>query len=158
MKLSLTSTSTRTFLVWPACVALEQRLARRPVHRAWLPLLPWGYLQYRLSGNYRNRVGGGGPGMSVPPERIVTSGIYAHTRNPMYLGHQIFLAGLALATRSPLAAMLFVSHIPWFDARAREDEAALSARFGAPYERYRREVPRWLAAPGTSSRAAAKNG
>ena len=147
MRWSPTSTSTRTFVVWPACVALEQAVVRRRLHRRWLVLLAWGYLQYRLAGSYRTRRGGGGPGMSVPPERIVTSGIYAYTRNPMYLGHLIFLAGLALATRSPLAAALFAGHIPWFNARAREDEEVLSARFGRPYERYRRRVPRWLPRP-----------
>ena len=144
MRLSLTSTSTRTFVVWPVVVAAEQLVARRRVRPAWLPLLGWGYLQYRWSGTYRTRVGGGGPGMKRPPERIVTTGIYGITRNPMYLGHQIFLAGLALATRSPLAAALFAAHVPWFDAHAREDERGLQERFGAPYEAYRDAVPRWL--------------
>jgi hypothetical protein len=153
MRLSLKSTSTRTFAVWPALVAGEQLLARRPVRVAWLPLLPWGYLQYRWSGAYRSRLGGGGPGMSRPPERIVTTGVYGWTRNPMYLGHQIFLAGLALATRSPLATALLVAHIPWFAARARDDERALEASFGAAYESYRRSVPRWFL--GRRSRSAA---
>jgi hypothetical protein len=147
VRLSLTSTSTRTFAVWPALVAAEQLIARRPVRVSWLPLLPWGYLQYRLSGAYRSRLGGGGPGMSRPPERIVTTGVYRWTRNPMYLGHQIFLAGLALATRSPLATALLVAHVPWFAARAREDEQALEASFGAAYESYRRSVPRWFPRP-----------
>jgi protein-S-isoprenylcysteine O-methyltransferase Ste14 len=151
VRLSLSSTSTRTFLLWPVCVAVEQCLARRRVRPGWLLLLAWGYGQYRLSGAYRTRIGGGGPGMSKPPEALVTSGIYAHTRNPMYLGHQIALAGLALATRSPLAAALFAGHLPWFDARAGEDEAALRARFGGPYERYRRQVPRWFPRPARLS-------
>jgi Phospholipid methyltransferase len=144
VRLSLKSTSTRTFLIWPALVALEQAIACRPVRISFLPLLPWGYLQYRWSGAYRTRLGGGGPGMSRPPERIVTTGVYGWTRNPMYLGHQIFLAGLALTTRSPLAATLFVAHIPWFTARARDDERELEVRFGAAYESYRRSVPRWF--------------
>lgn len=147
MRLSLRSTSTRTFVLWPAVVAVEQLASRRVIRPGWLGLLPWGYGLYRWSGTYRTRVGGGGPGMSNPPERIVTSGIYAHTRNPMYLGHQIFLAGLALATRSPLALLLFAGHIPWFNVRAREDEQALQDRFGSDYEEYRRAVARWLPAP-----------
>ncbi|MGH3662139.1 MAG: methyltransferase family protein [Micromonosporaceae bacterium] len=143
MRVRLGSTSTRTFLLYPALVALEQGLRRRRPDVRWAPLLAWGYLQYRMAGRYRSRLGGGGPGMSNPPERLVTSGIYGLTRNPMYLGHQIFLAGLALTSRSPVATALFLGHIPWFDARARRDEAALRARFGADYERYRKQVPRW---------------
>lgn len=146
MRFSLGSTSTRTFLLWPAVLGLEQVYARRPVHRGWLALLPWGYLQYRLAGAYRTRLGGGGPGLSHPPERIVDSGIYAYTRNPMYLGHQLFLAGLALALRSPAALAVFVAHVPWYDARARHDEAALARRFGGRYVAYRARVPRWLPA------------
>lgn len=141
---SVRSTSTRTFVLYPLLLAVEQRLTRRPPDPRWLPLLAWGYLQYRLSGRYRTRLGGGGPGMSVPPERLVTTGVYARTRNPMYLGHQVFLAGLALVTRSPLAALLLAGHLPWYDARARHDEQAMARRFGAEYERYRRRVPRWL--------------
>lgn len=144
MALSLRSTSTRTFILYPALLAAEQRLTRRPPDLRWLPVLAWGYLQYRLAGGYRTRLGGGGPGMSVPPERVVTTGVYARTRNPMYLGHQIFLVGLALVTRSPLAALAFAGHVPWFDARARDDERAMARRFGAEYEHYRRRVPRWL--------------
>lgn len=140
---SLRSTSTRTFLLYPALVFAEQRLARRRVDPRWLPLLAWGYLQYRWAGRYRSRVGGGGPGMGRPPEHLVTTGVYGITRNPMYLGHQIFLAGLALTSRSPLAAMLLVGHVPWFDARVRRDEHALRERFGDAYADYCAHVPRW---------------
>src|SRR6266478_3878910 len=56
-----------------------------------LPLVAWGYLQYLLVGRYRLRQGGGGPGMAAPPQRIVAQGPYRYTRNPMYLGHLIFM-------------------------------------------------------------------
>ncbi|MGH3664813.1 MAG: methyltransferase family protein [Egibacteraceae bacterium] len=146
MHTRLGSTSTRTFLAFPGLLAAEQALTRRTVRWRWLPLLVWGYGQYRLSGSFRTRVGGGGPGLRHPPERLVTTGIYRFSRNPMYLGHQIFLAGLALMTRSPLAAAVFAAHVPWFDARAKRDEAGLAQRFGEDYEAYRRRVPRWLPA------------
>ena len=109
-----------------------------------LPLLAWGYLQYRLVGNYRARLGGGGPGISVPPERIVSQGPYRWVRNPMYLGHLIFLLGLALLLRSWIAAAVFVAHAFWFDRRVRDDEARLEALFGDPYREYCRRVKRWI--------------
>lgn len=144
MRISVSSTSTRTFLLFPALVAVEQCAAGRRPHLSWLPVLAWGYLQYRLAGRYRTRIGGGGPGMSTRPMHLVTSGIFGLTRNPMYLGHQFFLAGLVLVSRSPAAAALFVFHLGWFDARVRRDERRLADQFGLEYERYCRQVPRWL--------------
>ena len=144
----LASTSNRTFFVYPMVVAAEQALSRRRLRPRWAPLLAWGYLQYRLSGQYRTRRGGGGPGMKVPPERIVQTGLYRYTRNPMYLGHLIFLTGLAGLTRSPVAGALLAGSIPWFDRHARGDEERLERLFGAEYTDYRDDVPRWL--PGLS--------
>jgi protein-S-isoprenylcysteine O-methyltransferase Ste14 len=143
----LSRTPVRTFALWPAVVFAEQALARRPVRYRYLPLLAWGYLQYRLAGEYRTRRGGGGPGMRRAPERLVTSGIYAWTRNPMYLGHVVYLTGLALATRSPLAKLVLAGHLPWFAERARADEAGLVELFGDEFLRYRDRVPRWLGVP-----------
>jgi len=143
----LSSTSNRTFVLWPAVIfaaeaALQQGIPRIEI---WgLPLLAWGYLQYRLVGNYRLRAGGGGPGISVPPERLVSGGPYRWCRNPMYLGHLIFLAGLAFALDSWLAAALFVFHAAWFERRVRDDEARLSALFGDSYREYRARVKRWI--------------
>jgi protein-S-isoprenylcysteine O-methyltransferase Ste14 len=149
MRLRLSSTSTRTFVLLPAAVLVEQGLARRPLRRRWLPLMLWGYLQYRLAGTYRIRRAGGPPGLSQGyPERIITTGIYAVTRNPMYLGHQIWLVGLALVTGSPVAVAALPVAAPWFDRRAAHDEQRLEERFGRPYAEYRDRVPRWLGRRG----------
>src|SRR5687767_7585301 len=77
----LKSTSNRTFALYPVLIAaFEFALHGRDMRIVWwgIPLLVWGYLQYRLCGNYRTRLGGGGPGLAVPPERIVDQGIYAY--------------------------------------------------------------------------------
>ena len=74
----------------------------------------------------------------------MTTGPYALTRNPMYTGHVIFMAGLLLATLSPIALILAAYHTYWLHGRALEDEDALRARFGAEYEAYRMRVGRWL--------------
>jgi protein-S-isoprenylcysteine O-methyltransferase Ste14 len=62
----------------------------------------------------------------------------------MYLGHMVFLTGLALLTRSPFAAALLTTVVPWFDERAAHDERRLEKAFGAEYVSYRDRVPRWL--------------
>jgi len=141
------SSSNRTFILYPVLAfALEAALQRgMPAIAPWaLPLLAWGYLQYRLVGNYRMRLGRGGPGADVPPEQIVQQGPYGYTRNPMYLGHLIFMLGLALALRSWPAAALFAFHVVWFDRRVATDEARLEALFGAPYLDYKARVKRWI--------------
>lgn len=106
--------------------------------------MAWGYLQYRWAGDYRTRHGRGGPGQGTPPERIVTSGVYAWTRNPMYLGHLVFLTGLALTTRSPLAGAILAANLVWFPRHAERDEERLLELFGDDYADYRDRVPRWL--------------
>ena len=143
----LSSTSKRTFILWPILLALAEAALQQGVPRIapWgLPLLVWGYLQYRLAGNYRLREGGGGPGIDVPPERLVTGGPYRWCRNPMYLGHLIFFAGMALTLGSWIAAAVLAFHAFWFDRRVREDEARLAQRFGSEYVEYCRRVKRWV--------------
>ena len=145
MRPNLSSTSTRTFVLLPAAVLAEQAFARRPLRLRWVPVLAWGYLQYRLAGEYRIARAGGPPGLSQGyPDRIVTTGIYARTRNPMYLGHLVFLTGLALVTGSPIAVVALPVLAPWFDRRAARDERRLAERFGHPYAEYRDRIPRWL--------------
>lgn len=152
MRMSIRSTSTRTFAALPAVVLAEQALARRRLHLRWAPVMAWGYLQYRLSGAYRIARAGGPPGMSQGrPERLVTTGVYARTRNPMYLGHLVFLTGLTLVTRSPVALATTAALVPWFDERARRDHERLIEIFGSPYEEYARRVPRWLPGLPTDS-------
>ena len=138
-----------TFVLYPVVVVAWEllwsggRLAPAPVV---LPLLAWGYLQYRLVGRYRLRRGGGGPGMDTPPERLVTTGPFALCRNPMYLGHLIFLAGLALTLHSWLAAILLIGTAIRFQLRVRRDERRLAERFGDAYLDYRSRVKRWIPA------------
>lgn len=141
------STSNRTFIAWPLALYGVEWLLHRgppPIHLWALPLLAWGYLQYRLVGRYRAREGGGGPGIAVPPERLVTSGPYGWTRNPMYTGHVIYFTGVALALGSWIAGAVVLAHLFWFDRRVRRDEARLAALFGDPYREYCRRVKRWI--------------
>ncbi len=143
----LKGTSNRTFVLWPIVLLVVEALIDGgwPRLNLWaLPLLAWGYGQYRWVGRLRTDQGGGGPGMSNPPERLVTTGPYRLVRNPMYLGHLIFFLGLALLLLSWPSWLVFVVHLFWFDRRARADEEHLRHLFGGAYDEYRARVKRWL--------------
>jgi protein-S-isoprenylcysteine O-methyltransferase Ste14 len=77
-------------------------------------------------------------------EELATSGPYAYTRNPLYLGSLLIAAGFAVAARSWLVVlavglMLFAIYIPVI----RGEEAFLQEQFPA-FEDYARRVPRML--------------
>lgn len=110
----------------------------------FLPIMLWGYIQYRLCGVYRKKHGGGGPGLERPPERLVTRGPYFYTRNPMYLGHIIFLIGFSLALKSLIAALITVLTAIWFHLRVLDNEKYLLQHFGAAYLQYTTSVKRWI--------------
>jgi protein-S-isoprenylcysteine O-methyltransferase Ste14 len=143
----VTHTPVVTFVLMPI-VVIACELAWRGGILAFdpwgVPLLVLGYAQYRLVGHFRTAHGGGGPGIDVPPRRVVTEGPYRLTRNPMYLGHLVFLLGLAVTLRSPVALALLVLRAIWFHRRVVADEARLAAYFGAEYTDYMRRVKRWL--------------
>ncbi len=136
--------STRTFILFPLAVLAFEYFRGSDVAWWFAPLLAWGFLQYYVVGRYRKRIGGGGPGMKIPPERLVTTGPYAWCRNPMYFGHLVFMAGLALMFQSLLAVVLLVATIVILHRHVARDEKRLRERFGAEYEAYAARVRRWV--------------
>ena len=142
----LASTPRRTFVLYPILVYLLQ-LAMHGANFSFqwtgLILLAWGYCQYRWSGIYRTRHGGGGPGIDHPPKQIVDTGIYAYMRNPMYVGHLIFMAGLAVTFTSPWGVALLLFHAWWFHQRIVNDENHMYQVFGESFANYTRHVRRW---------------
>ncbi|MGP1629531.1 MAG: methyltransferase family protein [Giesbergeria sp.] len=82
------------------------------------------------------------------PERsasVVQTGVYRITRNPMYLGLVLILLGLALYLASPwalLGPLAFAAYITRFQIAP--EERVLTARFGATYTDYCKQVRRWL--------------
>lgn len=143
----LKKTPVRTFILYPGItLAWELFLngGRLNLQPPFLILMLWGYLQYHLCGSYRIKHGGGGPGLDMPPVRLVTTCPYAWTRNPMYLGHILFLIGLALALKSILAALITVGTTFWFHFRILHDERELAEQFGKPYLDYVATVKRWI--------------
>ena len=77
-------------------------------------------------------------------EALATSGPYAYTRNPLYLGSLLMGVGFAVAARSwwvgvVLVAMFLMIYLPVI----RDEEAFLRQKF-PEFEEYARRVPRML--------------
>ena len=80
---------------------------------------------------------------------LVTGGVYRWTRNPMYLGLLLLLAGWAIRLGSlspflvpPLFALVLTQ------VQILPEERVLRARFGDEYDRYCRTTSRWLGRRG----------
>lgn len=80
-----------------------------------------------------------------PPTALVTHGVFAWSRNPIYLGAAIVLAGVALAAAAPLALVLVPVFVLVTNRRfiARE-EAWLAERYPAAFADWSRRTRRWL--------------
>lgn len=76
---------------------------------------------------------------------LVISGIYNRTRNPMYLGFLLILAGWALFLSNGLALLFLPAFVLYLDRfQIRAEERVLGALFGHHYSAYRANVRRWL--------------
>ncbi|MBF6617135.1 MAG: isoprenylcysteine carboxylmethyltransferase family protein [Candidimonas sp.] len=76
---------------------------------------------------------------------LINSGIYRYSRNPMYLGVLLVLAGWAVYlgnVLSILGLLVFIAYITRFQIIP--EERLLSQKFGVAFENYMKEVRRWL--------------
>ena len=88
--------------------------------------------------------GRGTPAPVAAPDTLVVGGLYRWVRNPMYVAVASVIAGQALLFGSAeLLAWLAVFLAAVVAFVKLHEEPALSARFGASYDEYRRTVPGW---------------
>ncbi len=80
-----------------------------------------------------------------PTTAIITTGLYAYTRNPIYLGMAVTHAGIAIAGASTAALvnLLVAVIVMQFYVIARE-ESYLETKFGQEYLDYKNTVRRWI--------------
>jgi protein-S-isoprenylcysteine O-methyltransferase Ste14 len=79
------------------------------------------------------------------PSALVTGGVFRFSRNPIYLGDLLVLAGISLVWQSWVGLAL-VPVLGWILARRFivDEEARLRAAFGAGAEAWMARVRRWL--------------
>ncbi|TRD11930.1 isoprenylcysteine carboxylmethyltransferase family protein [Erythrobacter insulae] len=77
--------------------------------------------------------------------RLVVSGFYRFSRNPMYLGMLLILAGVAVWFGSFANIIILIAFVFYITAfQIKPEEARLDQLFGAEYRAYRQRVRRWL--------------
>ena len=80
-----------------------------------------------------------------PALALVETGPYRFTRNPMYLGMLLALPGLGLIASLDWAVpMVLPLWLILHQGVVLREEAYLSGKFGAPYDRFRARTRRWL--------------
>ena len=87
----------------------------------------------------------GGKNKKVHAEDLVTEGIFALARNPLYVGNILVLFGLFIIWNAPL---LYLVGVPFtligYKAIVTAEEAFLRRKFGAAYDEYCRTTNRWI--------------
>ena len=87
----------------------------------------------------------GGKDRRVYAEDLVTTGIFSHCRNPLYVGNILILVGLGIASNSLLFMAVFTPLFLFFwQAIVLAEENYLRNKFGEQYDEYCKKVNRWL--------------
>ncbi|TFF99852.1 MAG: isoprenylcysteine carboxylmethyltransferase family protein [Promethearchaeota archaeon] len=84
--------------------------------------------------------------IELPKEEteLITSGIYRVMRNPIAFGLFLIIGGTFLLIPNVLTLIITIANIIVFDAKVRDEEKFLLARFGKPYEEYQNKVGRYF--------------
>jgi protein-S-isoprenylcysteine O-methyltransferase Ste14 len=81
---------------------------------------------------------------TLPALAIATDGIFAHLRNPMYVGGILALLGIALGFALDWMLLLTLASLPLLHyGIVLREELYLETKFGEPYRRYKAAVPRY---------------
>ena len=85
------------------------------------------------------------PNPTTQSNKLITTGVYKHIRNPMYLALVIFQIGLGISL-----SFLHISIMSIFTAITlhyfviKREETYLKNSFGADYESYKKKSRRWI--------------
>lgn len=77
-------------------------------------------------------------------QRLVQSGPFRFSRNPIYLGVMLFLLGALLLSPGPLTLIIFILSAKLVNALIKSEEAFMQKNFGQEYMNYCQKVRRWF--------------
>lgn len=130
-----------------AVTAQWRNLALYSTPWSWIPagiLFGAGVLLYKLSGRGFSPLQLGGVPEIVAghqEQRLVTTGIRARVRHPMYLGHLCQMLAWSVGTGLGVCWLLTGFAIVTGAVMIRMEDAELQKRFGEEYATYRQRVP-----------------
>jgi protein-S-isoprenylcysteine O-methyltransferase Ste14 len=79
------------------------------------------------------------------PSALVTDGPFRWSRNPIYLGDAMILAGVTLICHAPLALLLVPAFVVLITRRyILDEEGRLRRAFGPAFEQWAARTRRWL--------------
>ncbi|MEJ2761121.1 MAG: isoprenylcysteine carboxylmethyltransferase family protein [Gammaproteobacteria bacterium] len=86
----------------------------------------------------------GGVNKRIYADQLVTTGMFSHCRNPLYVGNLVILSGFLVTHNNPwvyfLGGAFFLLS---YAAIVMAEEEFLGNKFGEEYRDYCRRVPRW---------------
>jgi protein-S-isoprenylcysteine O-methyltransferase Ste14 len=86
----------------------------------------------------------GGRNHQAYAEKLVAGGVFAHCRNPMYVGNILIALGLALMIHTAAFYLIFIPFMLFaYHCITASEEAYLRGKFGGEYDEYCRRVNRW---------------
>ena len=81
----------------------------------------------------------------VPQKSLITTGPYRFSRNPLYLGGNVFIfLGAVILLGSPSGIVLTAINVLVVEFMIRREEKQLAREFGEEWVRYKNRVRRWL--------------
>lgn len=78
------------------------------------------------------------------PLALVTDGVFAYVRHPMYLGTILMYLSFILLTVSPVSLIPWIIIIIIYDYLANYEETVLEKTFGKDYLEYKKRVAKWI--------------
>jgi protein-S-isoprenylcysteine O-methyltransferase Ste14 len=101
-------------------------------------VLLWSFWNFLVQGR-------GTPAPIDPPKEMVAAGFYRYVRNPMYvgvlaiiMGHFLWFGFWNLLIYTMIVFLAFHAFVTYYE------EPNLRRKFGASYENYLKQVPRWI--------------
>ena len=126
-----------------AVLALGYLVFRHPSVQSWTPWQIVGMViavpAFALFVLARIQLGGAFS-VQAKASTLVTSGIYARVRHPIYVFGGLTLLGIVISADRPWWLLIFVVLIPLQVLRVQKEERVLEAKFGDDYREYKRKT------------------